>query len=198
MKKVVVLFFIILSICNFSELAFSQTYFEQSKKCAEILEGVTIGDSVFYAKLEQKNKCLVGLKAPHFKATTIDGLSIDSDSLKGKVLLLNFWFTKCVPCVHEIPNLNKLVSKYKDKDILFLSLANEDSQKLIEFLKSTKFKFQHIPDASKILIETFRLFSIWPTTVIIDKQGFIQFIKVGELINTKDHHKDLLDKLLSY
>jgi len=166
------------------------------KKCSEILDGVSVVDSGFWQKLELRNNCLLGLKAPSFKAKTLNGFTIDTDSLRGKVIVLNFWFTKCSPCVKEIPTLNKLVKDYKEKDILFFSLANDGEKKLSDFLQTTAFNFQHIP-SSRILTETFKLFGIWPTTVIIDKQGFIQFIKVGELNDSKDNHIDLLNRLLS-
>ena len=187
---------LVILFITFTQSSFSQTYIEQMKKCSEILDGVSVVDSGFWQKLELRNNCLIGLKAPSFKAKTINGLTIDTDSLRGKVLVLNFWFTKCSPCVKEIPTLNNLVKDYKEKDILFLSLANDGDKKLSDFLKTTAFNFQHIP-SSRILIDTFKLFGIWPTTVIIDKQGFIQFIKVGVLDNSKDSHIDLLNRLLS-
>jgi hypothetical protein len=95
-----------------------------------------------------------------------------------------------------MPLLNKLKTSFKDKDILFLSFANEDSTKIREFLKTTRFNFKHIPNGGRILIDTFKLFSIWPTTIIIDKEGLIRFIKVGELNDKIDFHKKLITKLL--
>ncbi|MEJ7671970.1 MAG: TlpA disulfide reductase family protein [Chitinophagaceae bacterium] len=179
-----------------TNITFGQTYSEQNKKCSEILKDVPIGDSIFWEKLELRNKCLLGLKAPNFSVKTLDKELIDIDSLKGKVLFLNFWFTKCTPCIKEMPLLNKLKTSFKDKDILFLSFANEDSTKISEFLKKTRFNFKHIPHGGTILIETFKLFSIWPTTIIIDKEGIIRFIKVGELNDKIDFHKKLITNLL--
>ena len=189
-------FLIFIFLFSSNQIVFSQSYSDQHKKCSEVLEGVSVGDSAFWTKLQLRNKCLIGLKTPQFSIKTLDGKLINSDSLQGKVLVLNFWFTKCIPCIHEIPVLNKLVSKYSGKDIVFLSLANEDSAQLRNFLKSQKFNFEQVPNGARVMIDTFKMFSMWPTTIIIDKQGKIQFIKVGELENKKDHHKLLLDKLL--
>lgn len=179
-----------------TSITFGQTYSEQNKKCSEILKDAPIGDSIFWEKLELRNKCLLGLKAPNFSVKTLDKELIDIGSLKRKVLVLNFWFTRCTPCIKEMPLLNKLKTTFKDKDILFLSFANEDSTKLNEFLKTTRFNFKHIPQGGRILIDTFKLFSIWPTTIIIDKEGIIRFIKIGELNDKKDFHKKLITKLL--
>jgi thiol-disulfide isomerase/thioredoxin len=179
-----------------TNISLGQTYSEQNKKCSEILQDVPIGESIFWEKLDLRNKCLLGLKAPNFSVKTLDKELIDIDSSKGKVLVLNFWFTKCKPCIKEMPLLNKLKTSYKDKNILFLSFANEDSTKISEFLKTTRFNFKHIPHGGTILIDTFKLFSIWPTTIIIDKEGIIRFIKVGELNDKIDFHKKLITNLL--
>ena len=53
--------------------------------------------------------------------TTIDGEKYDTTSLKGKVVVLNFWFVDCPPCRKEIPELNKLVKKYDKKRHCFFS-----------------------------------------------------------------------------
>ena len=62
-----------------------------------------------------------------------------------KLICLNTWATWCVPCIDEIPNLNKLKNDYANKDIAFLSLSiDDDSLKLRKFLDKKTFNFEDI------------------------------------------------------
>lgn len=193
MKKINFIFLLILSSSN---TVFSQTYYEQHKKCSEILDNVAIGDSIFWEKLKVRDNCLIGFEAPYFKITTLKNDKFNSNSLKGKVIVLNFWFTKCAPCIAEMPFLNKIVSDYKSEKILFLSIANEDSLILIKFLESKKFDFEVVPNGSEILLRTFKLFSAWPTTIIIDAVGKIRFVQQGGIDDETSTFKSVLEKTI--
>ena len=167
---------------------------ELNKKCSEILNGIPIGDSLFWVRLNQRDSCLIGLKAPSLDITTIENEKIKTESLQGKVLFLNFWFMSCKPCIKEMPILNKIVKTYKNKDVVFISFANEDSIKLQKFLKTKKFNFKVVPNAGRILIDTFKLFAAWPTSIIIDKNGIIRLIKTGEV--KLNETSELINRLL--
>lgn len=184
---------ITLLICLFKQTN-GQTYLELNKKCSEILNGIPIGDSIFWVRLNQRDSCLIGLKAPSLDITTIGNEKIKTESLQGKVLFLNFWFTNCKPCIKEMPILNKIVKTYKNKDVVFISFANDDYVKLQRFLKAKKFNFKVVPNASRILIDTFKLFAAWPTSIIIDKNGIIRLIKTGEI--KPNETNELISKLL--
>jgi thiol-disulfide isomerase/thioredoxin len=171
--------FIILLLIIYSNTTFGQTYYEQHKICSEVLKDAPIGDSLFWEKLKVRDNCLIGLEVPSFEVTTLKDEKFETDSLRGKVIVLNFWFTKCAPCIAEMPFLNKVVSEYKNEKILFLSIANEDSATLEKFLKTKKFDFEVVPNGSSILTQTLKLFSAWPTTIIVDTKGKIRFIKMG-------------------
>ncbi len=190
------LFYLLLFAFAFPNLSFGQTYLEQNKKCSEILKDIPIGDSIFWVKLESRDSCLLGLKAPFFEVTTIDNEKFNIDSLKGKVVFINFWFTLCGACIAEMPYLNRLLSKFKKENILFLSFANEDSLKIKNFLHSIKFNFKVVPNGGSILVDNFKLFPAWPTTIIIDKDSKIRFIKLGKLDDKIDNHKKLIKQLL--
>ncbi|RYD71965.1 MAG: TlpA family protein disulfide reductase [Sphingobacteriales bacterium] len=175
MKQV---FFIGFFFFTFLQSSNGQSYLERHATCSEILQGSTPEDSLFWAKLDQRNSCLVGADAPSFEATTLSGEKLNADNLKGKVAVINFWFTRCKPCLEEMPLLNNIVSKYEKENIIFLSFANDDAVKLKKFLRFTEFNFKVVPD-SNVLSATFKLFAIWPTTIVIDETGKIQMIKVG-------------------
>ncbi|MGK0324190.1 MAG: thiol-disulfide isomerase/thioredoxin, partial [Psychroserpens sp.] len=60
----------------------------------------------------------------------IEGNSHTLESLKGKVVVINFWFINCKPCVAEIPDLNKLKAKFNNKDAVFVAIALDSKPSL--------------------------------------------------------------------
>src|SRR4051794_4166692 len=66
--------------------------------------------------------------APEFQLKSIeDGKIINSADLKGKVVVVDFWATWCVPCRSEIPEYNKLREKWKDRGVEFVGVTFESS-----------------------------------------------------------------------
>jgi len=123
--------------------------------------------------------------APAFSVTSLEGKQYDLASLRGKTVVLNFWFLGCPPCVAEVPELNKLVAEFKDKNVIFLALALDDEKALRSFLKEKEFKYQVVPNASDIIMGKYEV-GIFPTHIILDAEGNI----ASELIGNKQ-----LDKL---
>ncbi|MEJ7558424.1 MAG: TlpA disulfide reductase family protein [Pedobacter sp.] len=137
-----------------------------------------------------------GVLAPEFEGTTLGGKPIRLSKLKGKVVVLNFWFIACVPCRLEITPLNTVVQQFKGKDVVFLSIAREKESDLKKHLESTSFLFQTIADPnSAIGNKTFHLFG-YPTTLVIDKTGKIRYYALGGKINEEAVHKELQHKLV--
>lgn len=58
---------------------------------------------------------------------------------KGKVVLLNYWATWCAPCIKEMPELNRLQSKYQDQGLIVIALSDEDKERLIKFANKKPF-----------------------------------------------------------
>ncbi len=91
--------------------------------------------------------------AENFSAIALDGKSFDLAELKGKVVVLTFWSTKCPICHKEIPKLNQLVENYKDKAVVFLGLTMENSDKVKAYLKKTPFKFDILPNSFGVVLK---------------------------------------------
>ena len=81
--------------------------------------------------------------APEFQLKNVQGDTvIDSKDFKGKVLVVDFWATWCVPCKTEIPEYNKLREKYKDQGVEFLGVTFESSlQDTQDFVKEFDMKY---------------------------------------------------------
>ena len=114
---------------------------------------------------------LIGKDAFPFSVTDISGNNYTLEKLKGKVIVINFWFVECKPCVMEMPDLNKLVDKYKGKDVVFLGFANNDKSKIESFLKTKTFKYNIIAN-SKEIADLYKT-TLFPTHIIIDSNSII-------------------------
>ena len=80
----------------------------------------------------QQNKQL----AENFSGATMDGQTVELESLKGKVVLITFWSTKCPICESEIPKLNKIAESYKGKEVVKRNVPSESAvEELIELIK---------------------------------------------------------------
>ena len=97
------------------------------------------------ATTNQTDSIDIGATAQPFTATDLEGTTFTLDELKGKVVVINFWFVACKPCVEEIPELNELVEKYEEKDVVFLSFALDNEKRLNSFLEKTPFKYHIFP-----------------------------------------------------
>jgi len=91
--------------------------------------------------------------AETFSATSLEETTFDLAQLKGKVVLLTFWSTKCPICHNEIPRLNQLAQIYKDKDVVFLGLTMENPNKVKPYLKKNAFDFNIIPNSFGMVLK---------------------------------------------
>jgi|SRR6185312_6754501 len=183
----------------FSLPSFSQDYEIQYNKCSEVLKEHSSIDSIYFGLLKVRDSCLIGSTAPNFVAMTLDHHEIDLSKFRGKVVVLNFWFTGCQPCIKEMPYLNKLVDRYSKDDVQFISFANEDSTIVRKFLSAHVFKFKVVPRGDYVRRDIFRLFSAWPQTILIDKNGRIR--KLGIDLGVVDQEsisrvESLIDDML--
>jgi peroxiredoxin len=122
-------------------------------------------------KNQTEGSNLVGKQAPAFSVTDMNGTNYSMEELKGKIIVMNFWFVACKPCVMEMPELNKLVEKYKGKDVVFLGFGVDERSKVADFLTKHEFNYHIIP-ASKEVIKNYKIWS-YPTQLIIDKNSIV-------------------------
>jgi len=135
-----------------------------------------------------------GDKAPEFSYKTIDGKTIDISTLKGKVILVNFFATWCPPCNQELPVLQKKVwERYMNsKDFVLIILGREHSEEeLIKWVKEKGYSMPFAPDPERKIYSMYAKESI-PRNVIIGKDGKIAFQSIGF---TEEEFKSLEDKL---
>ena len=104
--------------------------------------------------------------------TTLDGAAFDANPLAGKVLVVNFWATWCVPCIQEIPSFNKIHQELKDKGVAVVGISMDDDDarsKVKAFLQKHPIEYAVALGSDK-LSEQFQL-SNYPVTLIFDRAG---------------------------
>ncbi len=139
---------------------------------------IIFGFSAFGQKKSDEKKNEKPL-APTFRAKTIDGNTVNTTDLRGKVIVLNLWFISCPNCLQEIKMLNQIVDEYAGKDVVFLGLASNNTADLQKFVKRNPFKYQVVPDAGRFMLAGFGELKKgeynlgFPTHVVIDREGYI-------------------------
>lgn len=129
-----------------------------------------------------------------FSGLNMDGKRISSNDLKGKVVVINFWFTGCKPCMQEMPALNELVQKYKRKQVIFVAITFNNKEEVATFLASRKFDYHILPDSQRIILD-YKVFS-YPTHLILDKQGKVALSSTGLDVTTIKDLDFTIEKLL--
>ncbi|MEJ5996214.1 TlpA disulfide reductase family protein [Pedobacter sp. Du54] len=114
-----------------------------------------------------------GKAIPAFDFIDVNGKHYTSENTKGKIVLFKCWFINCGACILEMPQLNKMVQKYKDRnDILFISLASDPKKSLQTFLKKTQFDYAAVPNQDKYMDEELKV-AAYPWHFLINKQGLL-------------------------
>lgn len=137
-------------------------------------------------KLKTERSQIIGTKAPNIKETSMKNKLIDSKKLLETIIVYNFWFTTCVPCKAEIPKLNQLREKYKDKNIQFVAIGLDPAYKINEFTQKIPLNYDIIAEG-RWIADKFDI-SSYPTNLIVDGKGIIQFYEVG-------YKSDILERM---
>jgi thiol-disulfide isomerase/thioredoxin len=152
---------------------------ETERKADSIIHKISfdIADKKTTDKL--KKGLLADLKGKgflEFNLSLLNGDMINSESLKGKPTLINFWFKGCAPCIDEMPVLNEIAEKYK-ADYNFISITYESKKDVDLFLKKHAFEFKHLVNA-KVFINELGIES-YPLNLFLDSKGILRFIEGG-------------------
>jgi uncharacterized protein (TIGR03435 family) len=113
------------------------------------------------------------------------GARVDWASLKGKVVVLEFWATWCSPCVASIPHINQLVESLDPAKFRFISIDNEDPKAIQEFLARKKMAGWVGIDTSSAVLAWYGVKS-WPTTIIVDGNGKIVAVTEIDSVSAAD------------
>jgi peroxiredoxin/outer membrane lipoprotein-sorting protein len=120
---------------------------------------------------------LTGQKAADFALKSLDGEPVELSSLRGKVVVLDFWATWCGPCRHELPIVDKLREEFADK-VQFLGINDEDNGAVKSFLRKNAYGITVLMDSKRTVHRTYGVHAI-PTLFVIDREGVIRQHFIG-------------------
>ena len=136
----------------------------------------------------------VGQAAPELRLPLAGGGDVDLPAYRGKVVLLNFWATWCVPCRAEMPAIEQVYQTHSERGFEVLAVnVSEREQDVIPFLHEVGVTFPSALDRTGEVARRFRAIGL-PTTFLIDRSGVIRDVRVGPF--TEQMLEERLEKLL--
>jgi peroxiredoxin len=144
---------------------------------------------------EQSALLASGAVAPDWSLYTAEGKKVSLTEMKGKVVLLDFFFIGCEGCMRSLKPLNKLHEKYKNQNVAMVSMTYRDSKKsVIEFKKNYNIKYPIYVDAGDVV----KLYHVegFPTFYLINKEGKIANVIVGYSDDFEEKVTSIIDDLL--
>ncbi|MFQ5443145.1 MAG: peroxiredoxin family protein [Nitrospinales bacterium] len=133
--------------------------------------------------------------APSFELPSLNGGKVKLEDLRGKVVFINFWATWCVACLIEMPSMEKLYQRFKDRDFEMFAISVDKDVSLIKpFLDKYNLTFPVLLDPKSEVAKNKYKTIMFPETFVVDKEGIIRHKSIGprnwsskEMIGAFDH-----------
>lgn len=138
-------------------------------------------------------EALVGQAAPAFTLNTPSGESVSLESLKGSVVVLDFWATWCGPCVAALPKVDKLAKEHSDVKFFAVNIR-EPVEKVSKFMADKNLSLPVLMDSTAQAAKDYKAQAI-PQTVVIGKDGVVKAVFVG--FNPETGEKALADAIVA-
>jgi cytochrome c biogenesis protein CcmG/thiol:disulfide interchange protein DsbE len=125
----------------------------------------------------------VGRPAPAYRAVSSSGDSVSLGALRGKPVLLNVWATWCHPCREEIPELQQLHERYRDRGLQTVGVSVDaigDESAIRDFMQRYGMTYPVWRDPSESVSATFLVIGV-PATFLIDRGGVLRWKKTGPI-----------------
>jgi len=130
-----------------------------------------------------------------FTLVSLDGEEYTLSSLKGQVVIIDFWATWCPPCRNSIPTFMKLYEKYNERGFTILGIGLDDEEALINFKNQMNIPYPILVGSNE-LAKAYGVSGI-PKTIFIDKKGSIRKTQVGFAPELESQFDALVDSLLN-
>ncbi len=109
--------------------------------------------------------------APNFTLRNEEGKVVALADFRGKIVVLNYWATWCPPCIEEMPSLNRLADRFRDKDLVVLGVSlDEDADAYKDFLAKNQISFLTLRNPARAVSEQYGTYKL-PETFVISRQG---------------------------
>ena len=139
---------------------------------------ISLEDQRYIAALAQLEANDQHRSESDFTLTDMQGRIWNLKSLRGKVVLVNFWATWCPPCQREIPDLEELYGRFQGQGLIVLAISGEEASTIKDFLFRQKASYPMLLDPGQKVKELFRVRGI-PKSFVFDRKGNL----IGETID---------------
>jgi len=123
-------------------------------------------------------KSIIGSAAADFTLPDVEGHQVRLSDFRGKTVLLAFWATWCPPCKEELPTLQKLYEQYNDKDLVILTVDDEEPATIKDFLRAKHYSFRVLVDSKRAVFREFAVHFI-PTAIFINPDEIVTQVLTG-------------------
>ena len=143
--------------------------------------GVPVSDGNALMKAAQGEQPQAGLlnnEAPALALTDLDGKEVSLASLRGNVVLIEFWASWCRPCVEALPHIQKLHEELNEKGLVVLGINSEPAEVARRFVQDNGYTFRTLIDEGKTAWGPYNVQGI-PTTLVVDREGIVRSYTMG-------------------
>ncbi|HEV7701407.1 MAG TPA: TlpA disulfide reductase family protein [Pyrinomonadaceae bacterium] len=123
----------------------------------------------------------IGSQAPQFTGSAIDGTDYDLNQMRGSVVVVTFWSTRCAICKAELPKVNRLIQGYEGKNVVFLAMTSESEDRIGNYLTANPQAAHVMPNSFGAVLQyadrdrAGNLQITFPAFFVIDQEGRIAY-----------------------
>lgn len=154
---------------------------------------VSEADSV----LKSRTHSLIGTQAPAFSLQDLLGNTVTLKDMSGRVVLLDFWATWCVPCIQAMPEVISVVESFSEDKLAFYAVNYQEPAAVIApFLKRNDISVPVLLDITGAVADSYAV-EAFPHSVLVDQEGVIRAVHVGYDDQTAAKLRNEISELLS-
>ena len=134
--------------------------------------------------------------APDFSFTTLENENVSNASLRGKVVLIDFWGTWCPACRESLPSVKNIHKKYEGKDFELVGVSSDDDEDVLRtFAAAQHMTWPEFLDSSEKVIGAFSV-EAFPTYIVLDRDGVVRYRQAGFGPTSESDIEEVINKSL--
>jgi thiol-disulfide isomerase/thioredoxin len=152
-------------------------------------------ESAYLSEVEAEEREVLNKPAAQWETTDLEGERHSLTDYRGKVVVLDFWFRNCVPCIKAMPQIKEIGEQFRGKQVAILGMNIDPEEKDARFVVN-KQNLNYPTLKAEGLPEKYNVHSC-PTLVIIDQQGVVRGWHVGYSANLREEVPKTINRLLA-